>query len=431
MSEVKLDLRLHPAQMKVFNSKARFVAVAAGRRFGKSDLAAKRAITKALDPRNTQKKPVWLVGPAQPQMKQIYWNVLLALAEPVVKDIHVNDGNITLVNGVQLGLRGSDRPDNMRGSGLWDVTIDEYADMKPQAWESILRPALADVKGTGLFIGSPKGRNHFYRLCMDAQADTTGEWEYFHFTTLDNPFIDPREVDAARRTMSSAMFRQEFMASFETGGSDVLRWEWMKFESEEPKEGEWFVAVDLAGFEGVRDANTAREKRLDRTSIAVVKVSPDGKWWIKRIECGRWRVEETARRIIDALVEVRPTGFGIEKGALYRAVEPYLISMAAKRGIPLKIEALSHENENKTNRIVWALQGKMEHGRITCCNEGDPEWLREFEDEVTHFPSVMVHDDMLDSLAYIEQLAKNVMYSGFAEDIAEPYWQPLDKVVGF
>jgi predicted phage terminase large subunit-like protein len=426
--DISLDFKLHPGQLKVFSSKARFVCVSAGRRWGKSDLAAKRAIVRAMDPANVQKKPVWLVGPAQPQMKQIYWNVLLDLARKVTRDFVVNDGNITLVNGVQIGLRGADRPDNMRGSGLWDVTIDEYADMKPHVWESILRPALADVKGTGLFIGSPKGRNHFYRLCEAAKNDTTGEWEYFHFTTLDNPFIDPREVEAARVTMSAATFRQEFMASFETGGSDVLKVEWLKRSSEEPKEGDWFVAVDLAGFEGVQYANTARERNLDRTAIAVVKITPTGTWWVKRIEVGRWTVDETARRIINTLVEVKPVRFGIEKGALFRAVQPYLVSEAAKKHLPLRVEQLSHENENKTNRIVWALQGRMEHGKIEC-NEGP--WMNEFEDEVAHFPSCMVHDDMLDALAYIEQLARDQLYEGFAQMNDEPYWTPLDAVAGF
>jgi tartrate dehydratase alpha subunit/fumarate hydratase class I-like protein len=68
VESAKLDFGLHPAQLEVFQCPARFVAVAAGRRFGKSDLAAKRAIVKAFDSRNVQKKPVWLVGPVQPQI---------------------------------------------------------------------------------------------------------------------------------------------------------------------------------------------------------------------------------------------------------------------------------------------------------------------------------------------------------------------------
>jgi hypothetical protein len=429
VESAKLDFGLHPAQLKVFASKARFVVVAAGRRFGKSDLAAKRSIVKAFDARNVQKKPVWLVGPVQPQMKQIYWDMLLRLTEPVRKSFHINDGNITLINDVQIGLRGADRPDNMRGTGLWDVTLDEFADTKPQTWESILRPALSDVKGSAMFIGSPKGRNHFYHLCQAAQADTTGEWEYFHFTTLDNPFIDPVEVEAARRTMSSSMFRQEYMASFETGGSDMMKLEWLKYSDEEPKEGVFFVAVDLAGFTQDDGGPKSLYSALDRTSIAIVKIDQvTGKWWVKRIEAGRWGVEETARRIVAAIVEVRPVAFGIEKGALYRAVAPYLEKLAAKKNVPIRARQLSHDNLNKTNRVVWALQGRFEHGNIVLC-PGD--WTRDFEDEYLHFPSKLVKDDMIDSLAYIDQLVKDYVFGDFAEEVEGTYWKPLDHRVGF
>lgn len=429
MEVAKLDFGLHPAQLEVFNSKARFVAVAAGRRFGKSDLAAKRAIVRAFDARNTQKKHVWLVGPVQPQMKQIYWDLLLRLTEPVRKAFHINDGNITLINDVTIGLRGADRPDNMRGTGLWDVTLDEFADMKPQTWESILRPALSDVKGTGLFIGSPKGRNHFYHLCQAAQADTTGEWQYFHYTTLDNPFIDPAEVEAAKRTMSSSMFRQEYMASFETGGSDIMKADWLKYNPEEPKEGMYFVSVDLAGFTQDDGGPKSLYSNLDRTAISVVKVNGDnGKWWVKRIEAGRWGVEETASRIISTLAEVKPTAFGIEKGALYRAVAPYLEKLAARKGMPVRAIPLTHENQNKTNRVMWALQGRFENGMIEL-NPG--AWTRDFEDEFMHFPSKLVKDDMIDSLAYVDQLVKNYVFGDFAEQPQENYWKPLDRRAGF
>lgn len=426
---IELDLSLHPAQLEVFEDPARFVAVAAGRRFGKSDLAAKRAIIKAMDPRNTGKKPVWIVGPVQPQVKQIYWNILMALAKPLIKTFNVNEGNMVLSNDVQLGIRGSDRPDNMRGVGLWDVTIDEYADMKADVWEAILRPALADVKGSGMFIGTPKGRNHFWKLWQAAATDTTGEWAAYHFTTLDNPFIDPAEVEAARKSMSSSKFRQEFMASFETGGSDVMKKEWVKY-GPEPKEGEWFVAVDLAGFSAVAamQGPNHRQKRLDHTAISVVKVTPAGKWWVKKIVYGRWGVEETAQRIIKEVEECRPTKFGIEDGALYRAVEPYLVSLAAKKRIPLRVERLSHENQAKADRIVWALQGRLEHGDVTFA-EGD--WNDEFEDQLEHFPSNYVHDDLLDSLAYIAQLAKDMMFESYGHVFDEPYWEPLNAQIGY
>ncbi len=81
------------------------------------------------------------------------------------------------------------------------IVIDEYADMKPQVFEQILRPALSDVKGGALFIGTPKGRNHFYELYQMAQREEDEDWVSFHFTSFDNPLLDPKEIEAAKKSM--------------------------------------------------------------------------------------------------------------------------------------------------------------------------------------------------------------------------------------
>ena len=95
------------------------------------------------------------------------------------------------------------------------LVLDEYADMKPDVFEQILRPALADQKGCAMFIGTPMGRNHFYELYKYAEIDDDPTYKAWHFTSYDNPLLDPDEIDMAKKSMSSYAFRQEFMASFE------------------------------------------------------------------------------------------------------------------------------------------------------------------------------------------------------------------------
>jgi hypothetical protein len=449
MQGATLNLALHPAQMQVYQSPARFTVLTAGRRFGKTHLACVRAATKALDPRNVKRKPVFLIAPIATQAKLLYWSHLLDILHPVLdknRPPQSNEGHIYLANGVMIGVKGSDRPDTLRGVGLWHVELDEYADMKPETWEAIIRPALADVKGTAGFIGTPKGRNHFYDLFKYADEGKDGvkdpEWEAFHFTSLDNPFLDPKEIEAAKSTMASWVFRQEFLASFETGGSGSFLREWFKYADEEPFEvvlergreskkiipGDWYVTVDLAGFAEVQKASGYRQKRLDMTAISVVKVLDDERWWVRDIHMGRWGVEETAKRIIDAVADVKTMNLGIEKGALYQAVAPYLQSEAAKRKISLAIEPLSHENKAKHERIGWALQGRMEHGKIIF-RRGMRD-LKDVEDQFLNFPSSLVHDDAPDSLAYIAQLAEARVFHRFAAASDESYWQPTDADVG-
>ena len=129
-----------------------------------------------------------------------------------------------------------------------DLVMDEYADMRSYVWEEILRPALADRKGGALFIGTPMGRNHFYDLYTYAKLADDATYTAYHFTSYDNPTLDPAEIDAAKKSMSSFAFRQEFLASFEAKGSEMFKEEWVKF-GEEPEEGDYYIAIDPAGAE--------------------------------------------------------------------------------------------------------------------------------------------------------------------------------------
>lgn len=436
-----LQLPLHPGQLQVIQSKKRFVIVTAGRRWGKTVLAASRAISKALDPANTRRKHVFIIAPIATQAKLLYWQFLLDKLQPVglVENALSNEGHIFLKNGVMIGVKGSDRPDTLRGVGLYHVEMDEYADMKPETWESIIRPALADVRGTAGFIGTPKGRNHFYELVQDAlKEENAPEWDYFHFPSSANPFLPADEIELSKKVMSSASFRQEYLASFESGGTDSFKEEWFKFADEEPFEmdakgekkvipGDWYVTVDLAGFAEVQKATGYRQKRLDYSSIAVVKVLEDERWWVRDLYLGRWGVQETAKRILDAVESCKTMNLGIEKGALFQAVAPYLQSEAAKRNIPLAVEPLSHENKTKNERIGWALQGRMEHGKILW--RSGPH-MREVKDQFLNFPSALVHDDALDCLAYVPQLAASRVFHNFAHVADEPYWTPVDDDLG-
>jgi len=64
-------------------------------------------------------------------------------------------------------LVGAENPDALRGLYLDGVLLDEYADMNPIIWTSVLIPALTDRQGWAIFIGTPKGMNHFYKLYLE------------------------------------------------------------------------------------------------------------------------------------------------------------------------------------------------------------------------------------------------------------------------
>ena len=394
-----LSAKLHEGQMEVFKDRHRFKIIAAGRRWGKSRLAAWLLLIKALECRD-KTKHVFYVAPTFQQAKDIMWEVLFDIGRDVIKNSRQAEGMITLVNDVKISLKGSDRPETMRGVGLYFCVIDEYADMKPFVWEEIIRPALADVMGECVFIGTPKGRNHFYELYTQAYHEP--DWGRWHFTSKDNPFLPKGEVDAAQRGMSSTIFRQEFEASFESGGSDLFKADWIKYQEEEPEDGSFFVAVDLCGFKDISHRGRAqKQSRLDDTAIAIVKTGTYG-WWVKEIQHGRWDVRETAVRILKAARDNDAVAVGIEKGALMYAVQPYIMDNSRRIGYYPNIQALSHGNQRKEDRILWALQGRFEHGRISI-KEGP--WLNKFIEQYKHFGSRYTKDDMMDALSYIDQIS--------------------------
>ena len=415
-----LNVELLPWQQEVFADDTRFKIVAAGRRTGKSRLAAWMLIINALQ---TDKGHVFYVAPTQGQARDIMWQTLLELGHGVITSSHINNLQIKLVNGATISLKGGDRPETMRGVSLKFLVLDEYADIKPDVWEQILRPALADQKGSAMFIGTPMGRNHFYELYKYGELGDDKTYKAWHFTSYDNPLLDPEEINVAKKSMSSYAFRQEFMASFEAAGSEMFKEDWVVVEDNPEIEGDYYIACDLAGFQEVAKKKT-KNSRLDNTAIAVVKVGESG-WVIENIIYGRWTLEETAQKIFQAVKDYRPISVGIEKGIAKQAVTSPLTDMMKRYGFFFRVEELTHGNQKKTDRIMWALQGRFEHGLVRI-KRGS--WNSRFLDELFQFPDPLTHDDLVDAVAYIDQLAK-VAYAGNWEEYDD--YEELDSLAGY
>jgi hypothetical protein len=417
----QLNFELLRWQKEVFNSPARFKIVAAGRRCGKSRLSAITLLIEGLN--CPEGAAVMYIAPTLGQARAIIWDLIHDLGRQVIKSSHINNLEITLINGRKIMIRGADNPDSLRGMSLTYVVLDEVAFIKQDIWEKVIRASLSDRKGRALFISTPSGRNWFYDIYKLGMEETDEEWRSWHYTTKDNETIDPKEIDAAERTLSSFAFKQEYLSSFDNAGSDVFKEAWFK-TAPEPKSGSYVVAIDLAGFEDVAKNAGAAKKRLDETAIAIVKITDNGNWWVKRIDHGRWDIMKTAVSILKAIREVQPIATGIEQGALRLAVLPYVSDLMRKNNVYTHISELSHGNKRKIDRVVWSLQGLMEHGRISF-NE-DEDW-KEFKDQLIMFPTAGVHDDLVDALSYISQLTT----STYQQDYEDDEYDVLDVTIGF
>lgn len=426
-----MQVDLHSHQEEIFYDDHRFKVVAAGRRFGKSFLAAVTLFVEASQQTKIRTdavevdlslEEVYYVAPTFEQGKKILWPLLKEIGHELIAQKYENTGTLTLINGRRISIKGADRPDSLRGVGLSYVVLDEYAFMKEEVWEQIILPALARSEGGALFIGTPDGKNHFYDLWLAAMTGAAGsDWKAWTYKSVDNPYLPAAEIAAAASRMSAERFRQEMEASFESGGGVFFRSDMFEIKDDFFPEGHVYVACDLAGFES---AEGGRKKvRRDEHAIAVV-LNHSGGWHILDIVHGRWDTRETALRIVKAYRDWRPNKLGIEKGMAKNAVGPYLEDEMNRLHIYFSIWDLTHGNQKKEDRIAWSLQGRAEKGRITLA-PGD--WNKPFIEQAIDFPSQLSHDDLIDAVSYIDQLAEPY-WDG--PDVVDE-WEPLDSIAGY
>lgn len=208
-----MKIGLHPKQAEVFLDTHRFRVVVAGRRWGKTALAKTEMIQRAKQPG----VKIWYIAPTYRMAKQIMWNDLKAsIPRKWIVREHETEMSITLVNGSVIECKGADNPDTLRGVGLNFVVMDEFQDIRPDTWTTIIRPTLAKDRGEALFIGTPKAYNQLYEVYQFGQDPKRKAWSSYQFPTITSPFIPESEIIEARRDMDPRTFRQEFEASFET-----------------------------------------------------------------------------------------------------------------------------------------------------------------------------------------------------------------------
>lgn len=458
-----INIALHPGQMSIWNSKAQFKVCAAGRRFGKSWLAAMMLLAEAMKTTNEQgyeltaEHAVMYIAPTFAQAKRAIWTKLMKFGKMadkggLITNFNTNEGWIDLVSGRRIYVTGADNPDSLRGVGLSFVVLDEYADMKVSVWDEIIEPTLMDVDGGALFIGTPKGKNHFYRMFMSAaglgipgvnyEREAWLEWEAFHFKSTDNPFLSQKALNrVTRRSGKSAdNVRQELEASFIAGGSKVLDPTHFQIVDEVPglvvrrggfgtsvvtnsDRGSVYVTVDPAGF----TKQGSKFVRNDEMVVAVTYVTDDGDWYIIDVAHGHWNTRESALRIVRALQKSRPCRLGIEIGALDNAIAPYLEDLMKENSIYITPEPLKHGNTKKQDRITWSLQGRLERGKVFLLRAEWNDWLLE---QAADFPSPLSKDDGLDAIAYVDQMAVVTHHDEDGDDVGSD-WAPLDPISGY
>lgn len=207
----------------------RFVVLVAHRRFGKTVLAVNHLLKAALTCRRKRGFFAY-VAPYRNQAKQIAWSYLKHYSAPVPgREVNEGELSVRLPGGSTVRLFGADNPDALRGMYFDGVVLDEVAQMKPEVWKEIIQPALADRKGSALFIGTPKGVNLFselYAFAREAMNPDSNRfdpaWTALCFRVDETGALDPDEVARLHRDLSDNAWRQEMLCDFSASADDTL-----------------------------------------------------------------------------------------------------------------------------------------------------------------------------------------------------------------
>jgi hypothetical protein len=281
-------IELTPKQANIYawgwQQVARFRDAVCGRRFGKTFLGAKemrRAAKLAARWKVSPDDEIWYAAPTFKQAKRVFWRRLKRSIPKAWIDGKPNESEcyILLKTGHIIRIVGLDSYDNLRGSGLFFVLVDEWADCPFDAWKEVLRPMLSTCKyvingvqyvgGHALRIGTPKGFNHCYDTYCAGQAGGEPDHKSWLYSTLDGGNVPQAEIDAAMRTLDIRTFRQEYMGSFENYSGRV-------YYGFDRRAG---ASVKPCAYDPALPLHIGMDFNINPMSAAVFQERPDGEIW--------------------------------------------------------------------------------------------------------------------------------------------------------
>ena len=221
-------LKDHPEQLrliKAVDNGARFPVVPAGRRSGKTERAKRFVAKQAMWLPNER---YFLGAPTRDQAKKIWWDDIkaLSLSAKHPKRPSESELKVFMPNGTEIHIVGLDQPQRIEGIEWTGGVIDEIADVKEEALQANIMPALNTVnplrpfyRAWCWFIGVPDGLNHYYDMAEYARTSGDADWAYFHWKSSE--ILPPDVIAAAKRTMAKRQYLQEYEASFETASGRI------------------------------------------------------------------------------------------------------------------------------------------------------------------------------------------------------------------
>lgn len=270
----------HDKQKDVIKSTARFKIIRAGRRSGKSTLEIEEMVFDAVSGKD---RNIFYIAPTQIQARKIIWEALKSRLNGLGE---INESRLEVKLPTQDGgfstifVSGWENRENFRGMKAYKIVFDELDTMKDFfiGWQEIFRPALTDTGGGATFIGTPKKENPNLRR-LEKIAQTDKDYQAFHFTTEDNPYIPREEITKARLEIDFDTFKQEYLAEYIDHAGSLFKYTSIVdvFSNTVTKENNKYLIVDIADdgsdktifsfWEGLEEYRREEFERLNTESI--------------------------------------------------------------------------------------------------------------------------------------------------------------------
>lgn len=200
--------------------KERWSKIVAHRRYGKTvgciNDKIKAALTCSIKDRAGRPPRFAYIAPTYSQAKDVAWSYLKYYSSVIPGiDVRESDLQIEYPNGAKIRLYGADNYDRLRGLYHDGVTIDEPAQMDPRAWPEVIRPTLSDYAGWGTFIGTPSGRDWFYKIDRLDDGSLADGWFRRTLKASETGIIPQEELESLKAGLTEEQYAQEFECSFE------------------------------------------------------------------------------------------------------------------------------------------------------------------------------------------------------------------------
>jgi hypothetical protein len=347
--KINLPIKNFPAQQSIFDSPARFKIACKGRRFGLTRGKANNFIYGAL--KKTYSKGLWVdtVNSNIDRYVERYFIPHLRLLPEGHWEWKKQAKTLYILNSY-IDFRSADKPENIEGFGYDDVFLNEAGIIlkNEYLWHNAIRPMLWDYNSPALIGGTPKGKGLFFELYNRGLDTGQGNYQAFHFTTFDNPYLPVDEIREEIKDMPERVVQQEIYAQFLEDTGVVFRdvRAVATATPQKPRSGHVYVmGVDLA-------------KVQDWTVIAVYDRATNAQVYQDRFKTLEWpfqkkKIATIAQHFNNALVVIDATGIGDPiADDLAReniSIEPFKLTNSSKKEI---IEKLSIYIEQKTIKIL-------------------------------------------------------------------------------